>query len=126
LDFPRKLPSLPSQYRTEPIVPGKDDTLVKNEERETSLSVKNKEQRIEDQVDLIILQRVWDRDKYVEFASRHDNERRNFYSNKVNTLAQDKEDHIADDYGATGHEINKECKKIMNAANERSSCFTAT
>ena len=49
-----------------------------------------------------------------------------FCSNKVNTLAQDKEGHIADDCCATGHEINKEYRKIMNAANERSLCFTAT
>jgi hypothetical protein len=62
----------------------------------------------------------------VEFTSRHDDECRNFCSNKVNTLAQDKEGHIADDYGATGHKINKECRMIMNAANERSLCFTAT
>ena len=127
--FPRKLPSLTAdsgQYPTEPIVTGEGDTLVKNEERETSVSEKNKEQHVEEQVDLIIPRRVWDRDENVEFASRHDDECRNFYNNKVNTLAQDKEGHIADDYGATGHEINKEYRKIMNAANGRSLCFTTT
>jgi len=72
------------------------------------------------------------RDKYgiamniEDFTSRHDDESRNFYSIKANTLAQDKEGHIADDYGATEHEINKEYRKIMNAANERSLFFTAT
>jgi uncharacterized protein YjbJ (UPF0337 family) len=50
----------------------------------------------------------------------------NFYSNKVNTLAQDTEGHIADGYGAIGHKINKEYTKIMNAANKRFLCFTAT
>jgi len=126
-NFSRKLPSLAAdshQYPTEPIVTGKDDTLVNNEERETSVSVKNKEQRIEDQVDLIIPRRVWDRDG-CGFSSRYDNECRNFYSKKVNTLAQDKEGNMADGYVATGHEINKECRKITNAANERSLCFTA-
>ena len=67
--------------------------------------MKNKEQRVEEQVDLIIPRRVWGRDEYVEFASRHDDECRTFYSNKVNTLVQDEEGHIADDYSATGHEI---------------------
>ena len=49
--FPRKLPSLTAdsgQYPTEPIVTGEDDTLVKNEERKTSVSEKNKEQRVEE------------------------------------------------------------------------------
>ena len=48
---PRKLPSItadPGQYPTEPIVTGKDDALVKNEERGTRLSKQNKEQLIED------------------------------------------------------------------------------
>jgi hypothetical protein len=74
-NFPRKLPSLTAdsgQCPTEPIVTGKDDALVKNEERETSGSVKDKQQRIEDQLDLIIPRRVWDHDGYVEFTSRHD------------------------------------------------------
>jgi hypothetical protein len=127
--FPRNLPTLTadsSQNPIEPIATGKDDTLVKNEERDTRVSEKNKEQHIKEHVDLIIPRRVWDRDKYEEFTSRHGDECRNFYSNKVNTLAQDKEGHIADSYGATGHEINKECRKTMNAANEKSLCFTAT
>jgi hypothetical protein len=37
LNCPRKLPSMtadPGHYPTEPIVTGKDDALVKNEERE--------------------------------------------------------------------------------------------
>ena len=120
---PRKLPSLtanPGQYRTEPIVTGKVDTLLKNEGRGTRVSEKNKEQRIKNQVDALIPRQVWDRDEYEEFASRHDDECRYFYSNKVNTLAKDKEDHIVDDYGATGHEINNYCRKNMNVANERS------
>ena len=105
--FPRKLPSLTAdsgQYPSETIVTGEDDTLVKNEEG-TTLSEKNKEQRVEQQVDLIIPRRVQNRDAYEECTSRHDDECRNFYSNKVNTLAQDKEGHIADDYGATANEI---------------------
>jgi hypothetical protein len=123
--FTPNLPTLtadPGQYPTEPIVTGKDE----NEERDTRVSEKNKEQRIEEQGDLIIPRRVWDRDEYEEFTSRHDDECRNFYSNKVNTLAQGKEGHIVDSYGATGHEVNKEVRKIMNAANERSLCFTKT
>jgi hypothetical protein len=109
--FTPNLPTLTAdsgQYPTEPIVTGKDDTLVENEKRDTRVSEKNKEQRIEDEVDLIISRREWDRDEYEEFTSRHDDECRNFYSNKVNTLAQDKEGHIVDGYGATRHEVNKE------------------
>jgi hypothetical protein len=48
-NFPRKLRSLTAdsgQYPTETIVIGKDDTLVQNEERETSVSEKNKEQQL--------------------------------------------------------------------------------
>jgi len=48
---PRKLPSITAdtgQYPTELIVTGKDDALVKNEERGTRLSEQNKEQLIED------------------------------------------------------------------------------
>jgi hypothetical protein len=62
----------------------------------------------------------------MEFASRHDNECQDFYSDKVSTLVKDKEGPIVDDYCATQHKINKECRKNMNAANERSSCFTTT
>jgi hypothetical protein len=124
--FTLKLPSLTAesgQYPTEPIVTGEDDTLVKNEERG---SERNKGQRVEEQVDVIIPRRIGDRDEYEEFTSRHDDECRNFYRKKVNTLAQDKEGHIADDYRATGHKVNEECREIMNAANKRSLCFTAT
>jgi hypothetical protein len=109
--FTLNLPTLTAdsgQYPTEPIVTGKDDTLVENEERDTRVSEKNKEQRIEEQVDLIIPRRVWDRDEYEEFTSRHDDKCRKFCGNKVNTPAQDKEGHIVDGYGATGHKINKE------------------
>jgi len=80
-NFPLKLQPLTAdsgQYPTEPIVTGKDDTLVENDERESSVSVKNKEQRIEEQADFIIPRRVWDRYEYEEFTSRHDDERWNF------------------------------------------------
>ena len=76
-NFSRKLQPLTansSQYPTELIVTGKDDTLVTNEAMGTSVSVKSKEQRTEDQVDALIPRRVWDRDEYEEFTSRHDDE----------------------------------------------------
>ena len=128
-NFPQKLLSLtadPGQYPTEPILTVKEDALVKNEEKGTSVSVKNKEQRIENEVDVIILRRIGGRDEYVEFTSRHDDVCRNFNGNKVSTLAKDKEGHIADVYGVTGHGINKECRKNMNVANKRTLCFTTT
>ena len=92
-NFPQKLLSLtadPGQYPTEPILTVKEDALVKNEEKGTSVSVKNKEQRIENEVDVIILRRIGGRDEYVEFASRHDDVCRNFNGNKVSTLAKER------------------------------------
>jgi hypothetical protein len=58
-------------------------------ERATSGRIQNEEQRVENQADLIIPRLVGNRDAYVEFTSRDDNECRKLYS-KVNTLAQDK------------------------------------
>jgi hypothetical protein len=127
-NFPRKIPSPTAdrgQYPTEPIVTGKGDTLVRNKERPTSGTIKNEEQRVENQADLIIPRLVGNCDESVEFTSRDDNECRKLYS-KVNTLAQDKEGHIADNYGATGHAMNKECKEIVKAVNKRSLCCKAT
>ena len=51
------------------------DTLVKNEKGggvSVSVSEKNKEQLIEDAVNVLIPRRVGDHDEYVEFASRYD------------------------------------------------------
>jgi hypothetical protein len=53
-NFPRKLLSLtadPGQHPTDPTVTVSEHTLVKNEKGGTSVSEKNKEQLIEDEVD---------------------------------------------------------------------------
>jgi hypothetical protein len=71
-NFPRKLLSLtadPGQYPADPIVTVSEDALVKNEKGGTSVSEKNKEQLIEDEVDILIPRRVGDRDEHVEFTS---------------------------------------------------------
>ena len=45
----------------------------------------------------------------------------------MSTLAKDKEGHTVDDYSATEHKMNEECRKDMNvAANKRTLCFTPT
>jgi len=44
----------------------------------------------------------------------------------INTLAKDKEGHIIDNYSATEHEINKECRKNMNVDNNKTLCFMTT
>jgi hypothetical protein len=67
-DFPRKSLSITADQGH--IVPGAEDTLVKNGEGETCVSENNREQLIEDEVDELIPRRVGDRDEYVEFASR--------------------------------------------------------
>jgi hypothetical protein len=126
--FPQKLPSITAeagQYPTKSIVTGRDDTLVRNEGKSNRGSEKNEEQCFHDQVDVMIPRRVCDRNEYVEFTSKHDDGCRKFYSNEVNTLAQEKEDHIDDNYGATGHTMSKECRENLTAANKRL-CFTAT
>ena len=127
-DVPRKLLSLtadPGQYPTDPIVIVNEDALVKNEKGGTSVS-ENKEQLIEDEVDILIPRRD-DRDEYMEFASRYDDAGRNFHDNKLSTLAKDKEVHVVDDCSATEHEINEEGSKNMNvAANNRILCFTTS
>ena len=64
---------------------------------------------------------------YVEFASRYNDACRIFHSNDLSILAKDKEGHNVDDYSATEHEINEECRKNMNvAANERTLPFATT
>jgi hypothetical protein len=126
-NFPRKLLSLtadPGQHPTDPIVTVNEEALVKNKKGGTSVSEKNKEQLIEGEVDVLIPRRVGDRDKHVEFAFRYDGACRSFYSNNLSTLAKGKEGHIADDCGATEHEINEECRKNMNvAANKRTKFY---
>ena len=106
------------------------DTLVKNEKGggvSVSVSEKNKEQLIEDAVNVLIQRRVGDRDEYVEFATRYDDYCRSCHSNDLSALAKDKAGHTADDYGATEHKMNEECRKQMNvAANNKTLCFTAT
>jgi hypothetical protein len=55
--FPQKLPwptAGSGQYSTESIVTGRDDTLVRSEDRGTSVRVREKEQHIRHQVDLVI------------------------------------------------------------------------
>jgi hypothetical protein len=63
----------------------------------------------------------------VEFASRYDDSCRNCRNNDLSTLTKDKEENIVDDYSATEHKINEECRKNMNtAASKRSLCFKTT
>jgi hypothetical protein len=101
-----------------------DDPLVKNEKRRTSVSEKNKEQLIEDEVDVLIPRQVGDRDECVEFASRYGDACRNLHGSDLSTLAKDKEGHIVDDCIATEHEINEDCRMNMNvAASKRILCF---
>ena len=129
-DFPRKLLSLTAdrgQHPTDPSVTARGDALVGDEKSETIVSKKYKEQLIEDQVNVLIPRRVSDRDEYVEFVSRYDDECRNFQSNELDTLAKDKEGHIVDNCSATEHEISEENRKnTTDAANRRTLCFTTT
>ena len=114
-NFPRKRLSLtadPDQYPTDPIVTVSKGALVRNEKRGTSVGEKNKQQLVEDEVDVPIPRRVGDRDEYVEFASRYDDASRSLHGNILSTLMNDKEVHIVDDCGATEHEINEECRKV--------------
>lgn len=70
---PRKLLSLtadPAQCPADPTVTVDIDASVKNEKGRAGLSERNKEQLIEDEVDILIPRQVGDRDEYVEFASR--------------------------------------------------------
>jgi hypothetical protein len=120
-NFHHKLLSLtadPGQYPTNPIVTVNEHALVKNEKGRTS--VRRIEQLIEDEVDVLILQRVGDCYEYVGTC-------RNFHSNYISTLAKDKEGHIVDDCSATAHKMNEECRRDMNVAgNKRTLCFTLT
>jgi hypothetical protein len=101
------------------------DASVKDQKRGTSVSEKNQEQLIEDEVS--IPRRVGDRDEYVEFVSRYDESRRNFNSYNSSTLAKGKEGHIVDDCSATEHKMNEECSENVNvAASTRTLCFTTT
>jgi hypothetical protein len=131
-NFPRKLLSLtadPGQHPTDPTVTTvNEEALVKNEKGGTSVSEKNKQQLVEDEGNILIPQRVSDRDEYVEFAPRYDETCRSLDGNNLSTLVNDKEGHIVDDCGATEHEINEECRKSKNvAANKRTLlCFTTT
>ena len=122
-NFPRKLLSLTAdrgQHPTDSIVTAKGEALVENEKGGTIVSKKNKEQLIEDQVNVLIPRRVSDRDEYVEFVSRYDDECRNFHG-------KDKRGHTGDDCSATEQEISGECRKNMSdAANKRTLCFTTT
>ena len=106
------------------------DTLVKSEKGggvSVSVSEKNKEQLIEDAVNVIIPRKVDDCDEYVKFASRYTVSWRSCQSNDLSALAKDKEGHTVDDYSATEHKMNEECRKEMNvAANNKTLCFTAT
>ena len=107
------------------------DTLFKSEKGgsvslcvSVSVSNKNKVQLIKDAVNVL---KVGDCDEHVEFASRYDDSCRSCQSNDLSTLANDKEGHTIDDYSATEHKMNEECRKEMNvAANNKTLCFTAT
>jgi hypothetical protein len=121
-DFPRKLLSLTA----DPIVTARGEALVEDEEGESIVSEKYKKQLIEDQVNVLIPRRVSDRDEYMEFVCRYDDECRNFQSNELNTLAKDKEGHIVDDCSVTEHEINECRKNTTDAASRRNLCLTTT
>ena len=129
-DVPRKLLSLaadPGQCPTDPIVTVNEDALIKNEKEGTSVSEKNKEQLTDDEADILIPQRVGDRDEYVAFASRYDDACLNLHDNDLSTIAKDKDGHVVDECSATQHEMNKEYSKNVNvAANKRVLCFTTT
>jgi len=62
----------------------------------------------------------------MEFISKHGGGSREFSTDKVDTLATDKDGHIVDNYGAARHEVNKECRENLIAANRRPLCSTAT
>jgi hypothetical protein len=126
---PRKLLSLtadPGQCSTDPIVTVDEDASVKNEKGRASLSERNKEQLIEDEVDVLIPRQVGDRDEYVEFASRYDDACWNLHED-LSTLAKDKEAHAVDDCSAIEHKTNEEGSKTVNvAANNRTLCSAMT
>ena len=67
---------------------------------------KNKQQLVEDEVDVLIPRREGDRDEYGEFVSRYDDACRSLHDNNLSTLVNDKEGYIVDDCSATEHEIN--------------------
>ena len=106
------------------------DTLVKNEKGggvSVSVSENNKEQLIEDAVNVLIPRIVGNCDENVEFASRYTVSCRSCQSNDLSALAKDKEGHTVADCSATEHRMNGECRKQMNvAANNKSLCFTET
>jgi hypothetical protein len=62
----------------------------------------------------------------VEFISKHGIECHEFSTDEVNTLASDKDGHTADNYSATRHEVNKECRGNLTAANTRPLCSNTT
>lgn len=126
--FPRRSPqptAVSCQYPTKSVVARRDDTLFGNEKQGTSVRIREAEQHIGNRVELVI-PRPGDRDEPVEFISKHGVGSREFSTDKVDTLATDKDGHIADNYGAARHEVNKECRENLIAANRRPLCSTAT
>jgi hypothetical protein len=89
-----------------------EDALVKNEKEETSVSEKNKEQLTEDEVDILIPQRVGDRDEYVAFASRYDDACLNLHDNDLSTIAKHKDGHVVDDCSSTQHKVIKHIVRL--------------
>ena len=97
------------------------DTLVKSEKGGgVSLSVsvreKNKEQVIEEAVNVLIPRKVGDCNEYVEFATRSDDSFRSCHINDLSTISKDKEGHTVADCRATEHKMNEECRKQTNVA----------
>jgi hypothetical protein len=66
------------------------DALVVDEKGEAIGSNKYQQQRIKDEVNLLIPRRLNDHDVYVEFVSRYNDECWNFQRNELDTLAKDK------------------------------------
>ncbi len=96
----------------------------KGEGASVSVSEKNKEQLIEDAVNVLSPRKVGNCDEYMEFASRYDDSCRSRHSKDLGTIAKDKEGHTVDDYSATECKMNGECRKQMKVAvNNKTLCL---
>jgi hypothetical protein len=103
-----------------------EDTLIKNEKGGTRVSERNKEQQVEDEVQILIPRRVDDRDEDVEFTSRYDESCRSCQSNDLSTLAKDREGHIVLDCSAAEGKVNEGRRRDMSVNANRALCFTTT
>jgi hypothetical protein len=127
--YPRKQQDLTAdrgQHHTDPSITTKGNALVEDE-REEAINNECQQQRIEDEVNMLVPRRVCNRDDYEDFTSKYDDGCRNVQRNELVTLAKDKEGHIVDKCSAIGHQINEENKENMtNAVNRKTLCLTTT